>query len=119
MALQTDYDYRDMWRTVAFDWKSQLCEPAGLPNQDEIDAPFEYLETLNKSVTVLVGDSDDSSGRENIARLVQIGTGNPVLDVHVYAGSGHGFLEDLDSTDEALRTNAEKSLATCMQAVAI
>ena len=93
--------------------------PAGLPNQDEIDAPFEYLETLNKSVTVLVGDSDDSASKENIARLVQIGTGNPVLDVHVYAGSGHGFLEELDSTDEALRTNAEKSLAACMQVIAI
>ena len=29
LALQTDYDYRDMWRTVAFDWDPQAGEPAG------------------------------------------------------------------------------------------
>jgi len=29
LALQTDYDYRDMWRTVAFDWDPQAGEPVG------------------------------------------------------------------------------------------
>lgn len=29
LALQTDYDYRDMWRSVAFDWDPQAGEPAG------------------------------------------------------------------------------------------
>jgi hypothetical protein len=29
LALQTDYDYRDMWRSVAFDWSPQAGEPAG------------------------------------------------------------------------------------------
>lgn len=29
LALQTDYDYRDMWRTVAFDWDPQAGKPAG------------------------------------------------------------------------------------------
>jgi uncharacterized peroxidase-related enzyme len=29
LALQTDYDYRDTWRTVAFDWDPQTDEPAG------------------------------------------------------------------------------------------
>lgn len=29
LALQTDYDYRDMWRTVAFDWDESSGEPAG------------------------------------------------------------------------------------------
>ena len=29
LALQTDYDYRDMWRTVAFDWEPRAGEPAG------------------------------------------------------------------------------------------
>lgn len=29
LALQTDYDYRDMWRTAAFDWNPQSGEPAG------------------------------------------------------------------------------------------
>ena len=29
LALQTDYDYRDMWRTIAFDWDPESGEPAG------------------------------------------------------------------------------------------
>ena len=29
LALQTDYDYRDMWRTIAFDWDPQSGEPVG------------------------------------------------------------------------------------------
>jgi uncharacterized peroxidase-related enzyme len=29
LALQTDYDYRDMWRTVAFDWDPQAGGPVG------------------------------------------------------------------------------------------
>ncbi len=29
LALQTDYDYRDMWRTLAFDWDPDAGEPAG------------------------------------------------------------------------------------------
>ena len=29
LALDTDYDYRDMWRAFAFDWKQQPGEAAG------------------------------------------------------------------------------------------
>ena len=29
LALETDYDYRDVWRTVAFDWNPQSAGPAG------------------------------------------------------------------------------------------
>lgn len=29
LALQTDYDYQDMWRTVAFGWDPKSGEPAG------------------------------------------------------------------------------------------
>jgi uncharacterized peroxidase-related enzyme len=29
MALQTDYDYRDMWRTVAFNWDPLSGQPGG------------------------------------------------------------------------------------------
>jgi uncharacterized peroxidase-related enzyme len=29
LALQTGYDYRDMWRGLAFDWKPEAGEPAG------------------------------------------------------------------------------------------
>ena len=29
LALQTDYDYRDMWRRLAFGWTPQSGEPPG------------------------------------------------------------------------------------------
>ncbi len=29
LALQTDYDYRDLWRSVAFDWKRSSGDAAG------------------------------------------------------------------------------------------
>ena len=29
LALQTDYDYRDMWRQIAFAWQHKPGEPAG------------------------------------------------------------------------------------------
>ncbi|MCU7944849.1 MAG: carboxymuconolactone decarboxylase family protein [Candidatus Thiodiazotropha sp. (ex Cardiolucina cf. quadrata)] len=29
LALQTDYDYRDMWRTIAFGWDPESGEPVG------------------------------------------------------------------------------------------
>ena len=29
LALQTDYDYRDLWRSLAFDWKKGPGEAAG------------------------------------------------------------------------------------------
>jgi len=29
LALQTDYDYQDMWRSVAFGWDPESGEPAG------------------------------------------------------------------------------------------
>lgn len=29
LALQTDYDYRDIWRIAAFDWSEASGEPAG------------------------------------------------------------------------------------------
>ncbi len=93
--------------------------PAGLTNQDAIPDPLEYLADVTQPVTALVGDCDDSAGRENMTSLAAIAAGNPALDVMVYAGSGHGFLGHLDSEDEALRANAERSLAVCTQVIAI
>jgi uncharacterized peroxidase-related enzyme len=29
LAVATDYDYRDMWRTLAFNWQADSGEPAG------------------------------------------------------------------------------------------
>ena len=91
--------------------------PAGLPNQDGIEIPLSYMGQLQKPITLLVGDSDDSSGRENMAKVAELAQTNEALDVHVYHQSGHGFLSHLDSEDHTLRKNAEDSLAVCEQAL--
>ncbi|MEE8058976.1 MAG: dienelactone hydrolase family protein [Pseudomonadales bacterium] len=92
--------------------------PGGLVNQDQIDTPLDYMAVLSKSVTLLVGDCDDSAGRDNMARVVEVAKTNKALDVHVYHPSGHGFLSHLDSDDKTLRKNAEDSLVVCEQAIA-
>jgi len=91
--------------------------PAGLPNQDEIETPLDYLDQVTKKVTFLVGSSDDAAGRDSIAGLVKIAENNQALDVHAYAESGHGFLAQLDSEDETLRRNAQQSLSVCLEAI--
>lgn len=91
--------------------------PAGLPNQDELEKPLSYLDSIKVPVTILVGDADDSAGRDNMFKLSQIGDENPSLDVHVYRQSGHGFLSDLDDEDDQLRKNAIDSLDVCMEVV--
>lgn len=85
--------------------------PQGLPNQDPLPVPFDYLGAAATPHTVLIGDTDPSLGPDNTRRLEQIAAGNGALDLHVYAGSGHGFLGDLDSADPVLRANAEAGLA--------
>ena len=91
--------------------------PGGLPNEDGIETPLEYMGSLEKPITLLVGDSDDSAGRENMAAVVELARSNKALDVRLYQRSGHGFLSHLDSDDEALRKNAQDSLAVCEQAI--
>ena len=91
--------------------------PGGLPNEDAIPTPLDYLSTVTQPVTALIGDCDDSAGRENMAGLAAISAANPAVQVEVYPGSGHGFLAHLDSEDAALRTNAEQSLALCTQVI--
>jgi carboxymethylenebutenolidase len=91
--------------------------PGGLPNQEGIETPLDYMGQLEKSVTLLVGDADDAAGRENMARVVELAQTNKALDVHLYHQSGHGFLSHLDSDNDTLRKNAEDSLAVCEQAI--
>lgn len=84
--------------------------PQNLPNQDPVPTPFDYLETLQKPVTVLVGDSDTPVGPANVGRMAEIAARNPAFTVHVYPGSEHGFLADIDSVDPVLRANARNAL---------
>ena len=91
--------------------------PNGLPNEDGIEVPINYMADLVTPITLLVGDSDDSAGRESIANAVELAKSNSALKVHLYQQSGHGFLAQLDSEDKTLRQNAEDSLAVCLEAI--
>lgn len=93
--------------------------PQGMENQDPLQAPFRYLESLDKEHTSLMPGQDASVGRENVDRLAEMAKVNPGIRLQVYEESGHGFLTDLDSDDEKLRANAEDALRRCERALAL
>ena len=93
--------------------------PQGLPNQDPLPVPFDYLADVGKWQTCLMPGQDQSVGPDNVARLAEVAQQNPALDLHVYAESGHGFLGDLDSEDERLRGHADDALRRCEQALGL
>ena len=93
--------------------------PQGLPNQDPLPVPFDYLADVGKRQTCLMPGRDQSVGVENIARLEEIAQQNPAIDLHLYAESGHGFLTDLDSEDGQLRGHAQDALRRCEQALGL
>jgi carboxymethylenebutenolidase len=80
--------------------------PWGMANDDALTPAFEFMPTLEKHVTILMGDADQLAGPENIDRLVNTVKHNDKLELHLYAGSNHGFFTDLLGDDEALRNNA-------------
>lgn len=91
--------------------------PQGLPNQDPLPTPFEYLGHVERPHLVLIGDQDGSVGPDNVARLAEVARANPAIELHRYPGSQHGFLADLDSEDATLRANARDALAKCEAAI--
>ena len=93
--------------------------PQGLPNQDALDVPFDYLDGVTKQHTILVGTDDVSLGPENLDRLRDVAERNPALRLHVFESSGHGFLSDLTSDDMVKRDNAERALGLCEAALGI
>ncbi len=93
--------------------------PQGLENQDPVPVPFDYLADVTRSHTILVGTDDASLGPEHLERLRGVALASDALDLHVFDGSGHGFLGDLDSDDAALRTNAERALETTVRALGL
>ena len=92
--------------------------PQGLPNQDALAVPFDYLPDVKTRHTILVG-SDDSMGPENVERLKLTAANSAALDLHVFETSGHGFLADLTSDDPLKRDNAKRALAICDQALGL
>lgn len=91
--------------------------PQGLQNQDPLPIPFDYLDSIKTPNTVLLGDQDALLGPENVERMRIVAEQNESIDLHLYAGSGHGFLGDLDSSDAHLRDNAQDALAVCERVV--
>lgn len=84
--------------------------PWGMKNKDGLQPPFEYMEGLEQEVTILMGEQDVLAGPKNTRQLRELCTQNPAMDLHLYESSGHGFLADLDSDKEHLRSNAQAAL---------
>ncbi len=87
--------------------------PQGLPNQDPLPVPFEYLHTVGTPFTMLLGAKDPAVGPENVKRLQAMAPDVPSMDLTIYDSVGHDFLPLLDSEDPALRRTAEDALAKC------
>ncbi|WP_257551892.1 dienelactone hydrolase family protein [Sphingopyxis sp. DBS4] len=91
--------------------------PQGLPNQEAVDVPLTYLDTVTTPHLTLFGAEDDLISEEVQTRLAGIGQRQPACQVRVFTGSGHGFLTDLDGADAGRRDNAAKALALCEEAL--
>jgi len=84
--------------------------PWGMANQDEITPAFEYMPSLAKDVTILMGAADHLAGPDNICKLQGIVAGNEHLTMYLYDGSNHGFFTDIDGDDEKLKANAKDAI---------
>jgi carboxymethylenebutenolidase len=84
--------------------------PWGMANQDEIAPAFDYMPTLDKEVTILMGEADHLAGPDNIQKLKDIVADNPNLTLHLYEGSNHGFFTDIDGDDKKLQGNARDAI---------
>jgi len=80
--------------------------PNGLPNQDQLPVPFDYLSDIKQPFGMLMGENDASVGPDTIAKLGEVAADAPAMTLKIYEGVGHGFLPMLDSEDEL-----EKSVA--------
>lgn len=87
--------------------------PQGLPNEDPLPVPFDYLADVSRRHVMLMGRDDASVGPENIAKLEAMAADNPAIALTVYEGAGHGFLPEIDSPDTDKRAMAQDALARC------
>lgn len=84
--------------------------PWGMDNQDKIAPAFDYMPSLDKKVTILMGEADHLAGPDNIQKLQDIVSANSNLTLHLYEGSNHGFFTDIDGDDEKLQGNARDAI---------
>ncbi|HAT29267.1 MAG TPA: hypothetical protein DCS89_19790 [Gammaproteobacteria bacterium] len=80
--------------------------PWGMDNQDKIAPAFEYMPSLDKEVSIFMGEADYLAGPDNIERLESVVARNALLTLDLYPGSNHGFFTDIDGEDESLKANA-------------
>jgi carboxymethylenebutenolidase len=85
--------------------------PQGLANDDPLPVPFDYLDGLPHRHVAVFGDEDHSQTPDNFRRLADISSRTPGFELHVFPGSGHGFLSDLDCDNPARVKNARSALA--------
>lgn len=91
--------------------------PAGMPNQDPLPIPFDYLPEVTTPFTMLMGETDMSVGPDLIARLEAMKESVPAMSLTTYPGVGHGFLPMLDSSDPHEREVARDALARVRSAL--
>lgn len=91
--------------------------PQGLPNDDPLPAPFDYLTSVTQPFTMLMGRQDASVTTEVVDQLSAMAGDCPAMDLTVYPESDHGFLPDVDSDDPAKRAVAEDALTRMDAAV--
>ena len=87
--------------------------PQGLPNEDPLPAPFDYLQDVRTPFTMLMGREDASVGAENIEKLDVMDAAAPAMTLKIYDGVGHGFLPFLDSDKPHEKAAADDALAHC------
>lgn len=87
--------------------------PQGLPNEDKLPVPFDYLPGVMQPFTALFGREDGSVGPSNIAQLEAMAPKVPAMTLKIYEGVGHNFLPLVDSDDARERGIGEDALAIC------
>ena len=75
--------------------------PQGMPNQDPLPVPFDYLAGVRKPFTMLMGADDVPVGLEAIRRLTAMAPEAPAMALTVYEGVGHNFLAGIDDANSA------------------
>ena len=70
----------------------------GPADDDPLPVPFDSFDGLPHRHVALFGDQDHSQSPDNLRRLAEIAGRTPGFGSHVFPGSGHGFVGDLDST---------------------
>lgn len=98
-------------RDVPVDLVGLYGFPQGMPNQDPLPVPFDYLPQVSRSFTMLMGRHDTPVGPDNVAKLEAVASSAPAMRLKVYDDVGHGFLPLLDSPNAHERGIAEDALA--------